>query len=257
MDAKERKELVSTVNEHLSNVIAASGKPDELVGLTKKIVLAARMLSEGAPEEKKQNNTVVLAEFVKTAREIALDPTAVDAAALQKLSSTKRAVESLIEGLNDWHESQVPESQKPEAALEHLCQLGESINPETQSSEREAKLTAQVREQHELLMKKKEPQNSPRQHDKPKEVIQGAFKGLEQSVTELVTLASSSQRTPLKEELLEPTLLMGEMVSLLMDVVDSMFVSKYPMRAQVCVCVCVCMCTSVCVCCYIHVHASS
>ena len=235
MDSKERVELVTTVLELLQDVIGASGKADELVKLTTQIVQNAKRLTEGTPEATRTRSTATLAEFVKAARNIAKDVRAVDSNSLQKLSTTKRAVETLVKELDEWHASHA-QSKKPakddiEVSLSELLVEKRSSPPGTPASERGRKLLDELKRQQQLLLKKKVPQRAPQQHGEPEEVLKMAARGLTPSATELVELAG--QKSPAKEALLEPAILMAKMVSMLMDLVDSLFVSKYPMRAQV------------------------
>ena len=231
MDAKERCELVSLALEHLSGVIGASGKAEELVRLTTQIVQAAKRLVEGTPEDMKSKSTTVLAEFVIAAKAIAKDARAVDSSSLQKLSSTKRAVEVLVRELDEWHISQNPSNGKDdiEVALEELG--SRSSPPNTPASEAEKKLLWELKRLQKELVRKKEPQTSPKQHGQPEDALKMAVTGLTRSANELVETAG--QKNPVKESLLEPSILLSKMVSTLMDLVDSLFVTKYPMRSQV------------------------
>lgn len=248
LGAKERKELVSLTMERLTSVIGASGKAEELVKLTTQIVQAAKRLAEDTPEATKTRSTGVLAEFVIAAKKIAQNVRAVDSTSLQQLSSTRRAVESLVKELDEWHEAQLAPKERvgQDLSLDDLlaqtnqmsrhdsrssCGAGKSSPTETPVSEHEKRLVGELKRQLESLQRKSEPQSNPEQHGHPDEIIRTAVGGLARSTKELTDL--SGQRAPSKEALLEPTVLLAKMVSLLMDLVDSLFVSKFPMRAQV------------------------
>lgn len=246
LGAKERKEVVSVTLERLSAVIGASGKAEELVRLTTQIVQATKKLVEGTPEPTKTRSTATLAEFVVAAKRIAQDARAVDSSSLQKLSSSRKAVETLVRELDSWHESHMPKNDRDLSLDEILSQTSQMArqdsrssygsrdkgsSPITPTSELEKKLVSELKRQHEALLSKTEPQNNPEQHGQPDEVLKMTVGGLSRSIKELTEL--SSQKSPSKEALVEPTILLAKMVSVLMDLVDSLFVSKFPMRTQV------------------------
>ena len=253
LGVKERKELVSVTMERLTSVIGASGKAEELVRLTTQIVQAAKRLAEDTPEPTKTRSTGVLAEFVIAAKKIAQNVRAVDSNSLQQLSSTRKAVESLVKELNGWHEAQIPSQQavSQEPSLEEiLAQTNPMSRQESRSSfgsgkgsptespvsEQEKRLQAELKRQLEALQRKAEPQSNPEQHGNPEEIIRTAVGGLTRSTKELTELSgpgAGGQKAPSKEALLEPTVLLAKMISMLMDLVDSLFVSKFPMRSQV------------------------
>ena len=226
MNSELRKELVRTANDHLANVIGASGKAEELVRLTTEIVKATRSLCQGTPEATQQNSTVTLAAFVKAAKAIAQNPRAVDSASLQQLSASKKAVETLVCELDEWHSTRTRD--EGHAALERLYSDGPADPGPT---EQERKLADELKRQQGSLMKKREPQSEPSQHGKPEEVLDIAIRGLEASAQELSRVAE--EKNPTRRSLYEPMLTIVKMVSMLLDVVDSLFVSKYPMRSQV------------------------
>lgn len=255
LDAKERKELVSTTMERLTLVIGASGNPQELVSLVTQIVKATKRLAEGSPETTKTRGTSTLAEFVFAAKKIAQDARAVDSKSLQQLSSTRKAVENLVKELDVWYNSQQSKDdtdlsldslliQPPQTSRQDTVStpngskttFGRSSPPEqTPNSETEMKLVVELRRQQDSLQRKTDPQRNPSQHGQPADILKMAVAGLKRGTVELVE--SSGQRAPSKESILEPTILLARMVSMLMDLVDSLFVSKYPMRAQVRSCV--------------------
>ncbi|KAL5460539.1 hypothetical protein EMCRGX_G033991 [Ephydatia muelleri] len=228
MDSVLRKELVRTANDHLANVIGASGKPEELVRLTTEIVKATRSLCQGTPEATQQNSTVILAAFVKAAKAIAQNPRAVDSASLQQLSASKKAVETLVCELDEWHSSGTRD--EGHAVLQRLCSDGPA---DAGPTDQEKKLADELRRhQVSLTKKKKEPQTEPPQHGRPEEVLGIAIRGLEASSQELAKVAAE-EKSPTRKRLFEPMLTIVKMVNMLLDVVDSLFVSKYPMRSQV------------------------
>ena len=254
LGVKERKELVSVTMERLTSVIGASGKAEELVRLTTQIVQAAKRLAEDTPEPTKTRSTGVLAEFVIAAKKIAQNVRAVDTNSLQQLSSTRKAVESLVKELDGWHEAHIPKQQQAvsqEPSLEEILAQTNSISrQESRSSfasgkgsptespitEQEKRLGSELKRQLEALQRKAEPQSNPEQHGNPEEILRTAVGGLTRSTKELMELSgpgASGQKIPSKEALLEPTVLLAKMVSMLMDLVDSLFVSKFPMRSQV------------------------
>lgn len=254
LGVKERKELVSVTMDRLTSVIGASGKAEELVRLTTQIVQAAKRLAEDTPEPTKTRSTAVLAEFVIAAKKIAQDVRAVDSSSLQKLSSSRKAVESLVKELDEWHEAQISKTRgvgaREELSLDDILAqtnqmsrqdsrsssgvgtIGKSSPPESPITEQEKRLQAELKRQLEALQRKSEPQSNPEQHGNPEEILRTAVGGLTRSTKELTEL-SAGQRAPNKEALLEPTVLLARMVSMLMDLVDSLFVSKFPMRTQV------------------------
>ena len=233
LEPRERRELVSTSLEYLQNVIAASGRAEELVKLTTKIVQnTKKLLSDGIPEDIRTKTTATLAEFVIAAKIIAKDARAVDSNSLQQLSSTKRAVEAVVKELDQWHSSQSPTRDPVEVTLEELVHEARSPPDSSPISEREKSLLDELKRKQRYLLKKKDPQSIPEQHGSdPESVLDTAVGGLTRSVNKLAEQAG--QKNPSKEVLLEPAIHMIKMVCMLMDLVDSLFVSKYPMRTQV------------------------
>ena len=226
LPAKERKELVSTALEHLSNVIGASGKAEELVRITTLIVQACKKLAESVSEPTKTRSTATLAEFVIAAKTIAKDTRAVDSNSLQRLSSTKRAVEALVKEVEHWHISHCKIDD-----VEILSQLVTESPPSSPLTDVELKLLSELNRQRVALNGKKDPQKAPEQHGQPEHVLKTTSKGLERAADTLMNIAS--QKSPRKDLLLDSTILLAKMVSMLLDLVDSLFVTKYPMRAQV------------------------
>ena len=271
---KERRELYSATVQRLSEVIGASGKAEELVKLTTQIVQAGKRLAQNAPDALKNKSNAVLAEFVIAAKKIAQDTRAVDAASLQKLSSTRKAVESLMKELDAWHASQESRDDTDLSLDEILFQTssrtesraslssqgggrgstGISMGPtgaggmglggptgvgvrrnsptEIQAAvEHEKRLLNELKQQQDVLMKKAEPQANTSPRGNPEEILKVSVTGLSRSTSQL--LDAAGQKTPSKEALMEPAIVMAKMVSALLDLVDSLFVSKFPMRSQV------------------------
>ena len=229
LDPRERSALIRTIKEDLTNVIGASGQPDELVRLTTSIVQGSKKLLLGIPDDLSNKSTSALTEFVKAARHIAKNPQAVDAKAVQDLSSTRRAVETLVNQLEAWHSSFTPD-EEDDTVLEEFGDRKSS--PETApTSEQEAKLVRELERQKKQLVSKKDPQKSPRDHGKVEEMLATALKGVSRGAEQLIKLGEG--RPPSREQLLEPMVLVTKMVCVLLDIVDRLFISKYPMRSQV------------------------
>ncbi len=278
LSAKERRDLHTTTAQRLTEVIGASGKADELVRLTTQIVQAAKKLAEGTPDAMKTRSTATLAEFVIAAKKIAQDTRAVDSTSLQKLSSSKKAVEALLKELDAWHTSQNSRDET-DLTLEDILSQTSSVNKRSSMigssgsgssiirgpgggssgqlaglgggsgsvspgvkrtsptemppwSELEKKMVNELRRRQEELVSKAEPQAKPGQHGDPEEALKVSVRGISHSTSKLLDL--TGQKAPSKESLLEPTIALARMVSVLMDLVDGLFVSKFPMRSQVC-----------------------
>lgn len=259
LTAKERRDLYSSTMERLAEVIGASGKAEELVKLTTQIVQAAKKLAQDTPDSMKNRSTATLAEFVLAAKKIAQDPRAVDSVSLQKLFSSRKAVETMVKELDTWLTSQSTKDDT-DITLEDILSQTSSSNPRssvlvtaggvkapvsaavgmkrsspTESgpviSELERKLMKELQRQQVELTKKAEPQGKPGQHSDPEQTLKVVVAGLSRSTSQLMDLAG--QKAPTKESLLEPATTLAKMVSILMDLVDSLFVSKFPMRSQV------------------------
>lgn len=265
MGRKERKELVSATISQLEEVLPASGKPEELVKLTTAIVQSTKKLLDGTPEDLRTKSTATLSDFVVAARIIAKDPRSVDASTRQALSSSRRAVDALVRELNSWHDERQSDekvSEDAEVVLNRLAsetslggvtrQLsgngsnggaitslsGSGQAPEDGTKEKE--LRDELKQEQITLWKKTEPQQAPIQHGKPSEALIAATENLQKGSRGLVEVAS--QKNPSPAVLLEPALQLTRAVSVLLDLVDSLFVNRYPMRSQVSpVCVYVCV----------------
>lgn len=264
--AKERRDLYTATVQRLTEVIGASGKADELVKLTTQIVQAAKRLAQDTPDAIKNRSNATLAEFVIAAKKIAQDTRAVDAASLQKLSSSRKAVETLLKELDAWHTSQESKDNTDLSLDDILIQTsvsrtesrsnlvpnmgargsigaaggvsvaGQGVrrNSPTEihaAAEHEKRLLNELTLQQEILSKKADPQTSSSPRGDPEEILKVSVSGLSRSTSQLMDVAG--QKTPSKELLIEPTIVMTKMVSKLLDLVDSLFVSKFPMRSQV------------------------
>ena len=267
MDKKERKELVAEAGLWLDEVLPASGKPEELVRLTTQIVQSTKRLLVDTPEDLLVRATATLSEFVVAARTIAKDPRSVDSAARQRLSNSRRAVEALMKELDAWHDAQYRANNVSEDAEVVLTRLVSETAPGalnnvsrnsvgsssgggagqvlgTSQDGREKQLRGDLKKGQISLWKKTEPQQAPVQHGDPSVALTTVTEELQQAGRGLVDVAS--QRSPAATELLVPAVRLSKAVSTLLDLVDSLFVNRYPMRSQVCVCVCAC--ASACVC---------
>ena len=245
MGRKERKELVSATISQLEEVLPASGKPEELVRLTTAIVQSTKKLLDGTPEDLRTKSTATLSDFVVAARSIAKDPRSVDSSSRQALSSSRRAVDALVRELNSWHDRRQSQElpAKEEAADVVLSSLtsepGVAISDgavtatpvAAQEEPRAKELRESLKKEQITLWKKTEPQQAPSQHGKPSEVLTGTTESLRDSARGLVDVAA--QKSPSQVELMEPALELTRAVSVLLDLVDSIFVNRYPMRSQV------------------------
>ena len=261
LSAKDRRELYSSTMERLTEVIGASGKAEELVKLTTQIVQATKKLAGGTPDVIMTKSTSTLAEFVKAAKKIAQDPRAVDSVSLHQLSTTRKAVELLVKELDSWHTSQAPRDETDVSLDNILTQTSGNARPDSRSSsgrgrpvsgngsigglgrtrsspteqinaEQEKKLLMELKRLQEELAKKAEPQmNRTSSHRNPEETLKMTWADLSSSTSLLTELAG--QKCPRKEALLDPAITLAKMVCILMDLVDSLFVSKFPMRSQV------------------------
>ena len=252
MGKKERKELVSATISQLEEVLPASGKPEELVKLTTAIVQGTKKLLDGIPEDLQTKSTSTLSEFVVAARLIAKDPRSVDAAARRALSNSRKAVDALVRELNSWHdERQGEETVSEDVVLDRLASETTSVTnnvgavatsptkkgPSQDDVAKEKELRDELRKEQITLWKKTEPQQAPVQHGKPSEALTETTEHLKTSASALVEAAGQKTLSPV--DLLEPVLQLTRSVSVLLDLVDSLFVNRYPMRSQVGRLVCV------------------
>lgn len=239
MDNKERAILVSDLQEDLASVIGASGNPEKLVKLTTNIVKGSRRLVEGVqlPDELSNNSKTALASFIKSAHVIAKNPRGVDSKAIQEFSTSMRAVEKTIEQLDKWHKA-TSRRTSPVMELEEVVdaivkpQDQRKTSPEAPvESEREKKLTWELQRKRDALLLKMEPQQRVPLVPDVEEALTIAVKGLMRGADDITT--QTDKKAPTKDHLLEPMVLIVDMVCTLLNVVDNLFVSKYPMRSQV------------------------
>jgi len=256
LSARDRRELLSETKDRLSQVIGASGKAEELVKLTTQIVQGCKKLVEGTPEGLRTRSTATLAEFVIAAKKIAQDTRAVDSASLQKLSSSRKAVDSLVDELDVWHSSRSSGKDEVDLIFENIlgtCPpessssgggMGRKTSPTDRrpsssnagsasvSSEHERRMLAELKSCQDELMRKKEPQEYPTPiQGRTEDTLQMVVRGLSRCTSQLMDLAN--QKAPYRETLLEPATTVARLICTLLDVVDNLFVSKYPMRPQV------------------------
>ena len=232
MDARERRQVVAAVQDDLANVIGASGNPEELVRLTTSIVQGAKKILVGVPEELATRSTSTLSKFVVSARSIAKNPRAVAFNDVQELSSSRRAVELLVNELETWHSTQ-GNGRDSESVLDSFSSDSKTTEPQP-PSEKEQRLVRELKKLQGVIHRKKDPQTSPPNQSDVVQALESSLKGVNRASAELMQACEG--RTPSKEQLLEPLILMCKMVSTLLDIVDSLFVSKYPMRSQVRLC---------------------
>lgn len=240
MDPKERTKLVAAIQEDLSSVVGASGQPEKLVQLTTNIVKGAQRLigESGVPEDLSTRSTESLKTFIMSSHIIAKNPRAVDSKAIQNLSSARKSVEKAVVELDKWHVKATRRS----SPVEELNEVVEAItkpqdtrrsSPESPVElEREKKLTWDLQRKRDTLLMKMDPQTNPPHVENVDEILTIAVKGLMRGADELTRYTEG--KLPTKDVLLEPMALVTDMVCKLLDVVDNLFVSKYPMRSQVC-----------------------
>ena len=92
-------------------------------------------------------------------------------------------------------------------------------------------MVQELERQKKQLSRRKDPQKSPQDHGKAEEMLATALRGVTRGAEELVKLGEG--RPPSREQLLDPMVLVSKMVCILLDIVDRLFISKYPMRSQV------------------------
>ena len=234
MNQKEKEVLFSNIKDNLSSIVGASGNPEELVRLTTAIVQGTKRLLEGVPEGMTNTSTSALTAFVLCAKSVAKNPRGVDAKVIQQLSSTRGEVEKNIQVLEKWHfrtRSPIPEDLS-EVLGDISKQQDNRKSPESQADpDREKNLTWELQRKRDALLLKMDPQQAPDPFDDPQNVMVTAVQGLMKGADELTKYGDG--KMPSKDVLLEPMILVVEMVCKLLDLVDGLFVSKYPMRSQV------------------------
>lgn len=236
MGQKEKEALFSSIQENLAGIVGASGQPEELVRLTTAIVQGTKRLLEGVPESLSASCTTALTSFVICAKSVAQNPRGVDSTVIKQLSTTRSEVERSVNSLGKWHfrtRSPLPEDLTQVMEAITRPQEQSRISPEACSdAERERKLMWELQRKRDALLLKMDPQQSPEHISNPNEVMVTAVQGLMKGADELTK--HTDGKMPSKDLLLEPMILVVDMVCKLLDLVDSLFVSKYPMRSQVC-----------------------
>ncbi len=232
MNQKQKEILFSTIKDNLGNIVGASGQPEELVRLTTAVVQGTKRLIEGVPEHLSASSTSALTAFVLCAKSVAKNPRGVDGKVIQQLSFTRSEVERNVKELEKWH----LRSRSP--LLEDLADVMDSISkPQENRTSPEAdpepkNLTWDLQRKRDALLLKMDPQKNYQDPiDDPQEVMVTAVQGLMKGADELTKHCEG--KLPSKDTLLESMMLVVDMVCQLLDLVDSLFVSKYPMRSQV------------------------
>ena len=242
MDPKERSALVSDIQEDLAGVVGASGKPEELVKLTTRVVKGVKRLLQDVPDPISSLTTTSLASFIKSAQVIAKNPRGVDSRAISELSTSRKDVEKRLDVLEKWHlarDISVLRKSSPEGELEEVVDaIVKPVSEQKRASpeeptvnDHEQKLTWQLQGKRDTLLLKMEPQRDPPPVPNVGETLTIAVKGLMRGAEDLTS--HTDKKLPTKEQLLEPMIVITDMVCKLLDVVDNLFVSKYPMRSQV------------------------
>ena len=234
MNQKQKEILFSSIKDNLGRIVGASGQPEELVRLTTTIVQGTKRLIEGVPESLSANSTSALTAFVLCAKSVAKNPRGVDAKVIQQLSFTRSEVERNVNDLDKWHlRSRSPLSEDLAEVMEAISKPQENrISPEADPEpNKERNLTWDLQRRRDALLLKMDPQNSQGPVDEPQDLMVTAVQGLMKGADELTKY--SDGKLPSKDILLKPMILVVDMVCKLLDLVDSLFVSKYPMRSQV------------------------
>ena len=250
MDSKERLEVVGAIARDLK-ALPTDGQAAELVKLTTNVVNQTKKLFEGAPESVAGEGKTVLAQFVMAARAIAQDPSSVGPKALKTLTSSKQDVELLVRRLNNWHATKSSGSERKssmEINLEQISPSAPASPPRSPVSELELGLVRKLQGARQELQLRKEVRRANSLEEEPRSILKAAVVVLNTSVQEMEHELSKESPGPRREPLLEPLLNMSQHVCKLLDLEDTLFVAKFPMRKQVCVCVCTCA-WCVCACC--------
>lgn len=234
MSQKEKEVLFSSIQENLGGIVGASGQPEELVRLTTSIVQGTKRLLEGVPENLSASCTNALTSFVICAKSVAQNPRGVDATVIKQLSNTRSEVERNVNSLGKWHfrtKSPLPEDLTQVMEAISRPPQENRVSPEACSdAERERKLTWDLQRRRDTLLMKMDP-GTPDHINDPQDLMVTAVQGLMKGADELTK--HTDGKMPSKDLLLEPMILVVDMVCKLLDLVDSLFVSKYPMRSQV------------------------
>ena len=233
MEAKLRQEIVKTINNDLLEM-GSTGKSDELIQLTTKVVTnTKRLLIDGVPEAAVTKTTASLTQLVLAAKDIAQNPTAPNfGQKIKHLSEVRRVVDSDVQELDELLSTLSPittvnPTKFVDAQPIPICPV--------QISDREKKLVNELISLYKIFSAKKEVQKEPPDtREKPEEALKYIVGGIGQAVSEVEKLLES----PVKESLLEPTCLLCKMISKLLDIEDSLFINRFPMRSQVSYMIC-------------------
>lgn len=217
MDSREVQKVLDKVKNDLSYIVGVSGKPQDLVKLTTSLVQGIKKLIVGVPDDLSTYSTSVLTDFVKAARHVAKNPRAVDSKCIQDLSNSRKLVEKAVDQLEKWHFS------GSVATYDEGCSFAEADG--------DSQLTDQLLRQKDVLFSKKEPQKSVIHLTKPMGALLLASNRIVSILNDLIVLCE--EKYPTRAHLIKPTLVGVDIVCTLLDVVDSLFVTKYPMRSQV------------------------
>jgi hypothetical protein len=232
MDFRQREETVSLIYRELS-ALRRMEDPNDLIKVTSSVVVNAKKILEGVPDSEAEEGKSVLSQLILSTKAIAQDPTSSNAKAFQALSSSSRNVEQLVKRLNAWHASKDVGSDRRsplEIKLEQISPVSGSP-PTTPVSEREEKLIQKLEHEKRRLISRKEVRRSNAVPEDPKEILSNAVSVINSSVQEME--AELGKISPQKEPLLQPLLNLTQKVIQLLDLEDTLFVAKFPMRKQV------------------------
>ena len=256
MDSKERLEVVGAITRDLTT-LPTERDASKLVKLTTNVVNHAKKLLEGAPESVVGEGKTVLAQFVLATRAVAQDPSTAGPKALKTLAASKQDVEVLVKRLNNWHATRYAGSERKssmEINFEQIAPSPAASPPRSPVSELEQSLVRRVQAARQELQLRKEVRPSNSLEEEPHTILKAAVLVLNSAVQEMEQELSKESPGPRREPLLEPLLNLTQHVCKLLDLEDTLFVAKFPMRKQVCVCVCVCVCVRVRVCVRVSVY---
>ena len=246
MDSKERLEVMGAITRDLT-ALSTESDPNELVKLTTNVVNQAKKLLEGAPESVVGEGKTVLAAFVLATRAVAQNPSSAGPKALKTLTSSRQDVEVLVRRLNNWHASKYAGSERKSSMEINLEQISPSTvrPPISPVSELEESLVRKLQDARQELRLRKEVRPANSLEEEPRSILKEAVLVLNTAVQEMEQELSKQSPGPRREPLLEPLLNVTQHVCKMLDLEDTLFVAKFPMRKQVCVCVCVCVCVRV------------
>lgn len=232
MEAKLRQEIIKTINNDLLEM-GSTGKSDELIQLTTKVVTnAKRLLIDGVPETSVTKTTASLTKLVLAAKDIAQNPTAPNfAQKIKHLSEVRRVVDNDVKELDE-----LISTLSPIARINptEFVDAPSTISP-VQISDKEKRLVNELISLYKDFTAKKEVQKEPPDtREKPEEALKIIVAGIGRAVSEVEKLLES----PVKESLLEPTCLLCKMICKLLDIEDSLFINRFPMRSQVSYIIC-------------------